>query len=244
MSEKGGGKVSGRGGGKSRKGAGGGKTGGVRKNAPGQGRKKTPSAIQRARGNPGRRPLQEEPDFGEVADVIEFPGSAVAGKTGTGQKSGAKDKPKARKPPGKPAKSKAKEVPYPSEMEGDVAAQRFWVIHCPLLAKAQVLQSTDVSILAELSYVWSRIQDAKRQLREDKAESGTFKQDVFDKNNKNTGTRIVRHPSAIQEIALWKLYRSFCSELGLTPSSRAGLFAASDGREDLDAYLDKMAKGS
>lgn len=206
----------------------GGRGGKPRKNAKGQGRKKTPTSVQRAKGNPGRRPLNEqEPDFGNVTYLP-----------------GAKPQEEQQEAKGKSGRRKAtaaERPPVPEELQDDPVAMQTWLTLAPLLAKQQVLQRTDVNTLIAACMAWGGVVQSKALIA---VHGYVVAEPVLDKEGNEVGVRRKRNPAAIQLKESMQLYRSYASELGLTPSSRTALFGNAGSQEDdLENWLRGHAKG-
>lgn len=66
-------------------------------------------------------------------------------------------------------------------------------------------------------------------------------QPILDKEGHKVGTKIRNHPALAVSNASWKQVRAFCSEFGLSPSSRTRL-SADRTADDADA-LDQLLNG-
>lgn len=197
-----------------------------RKNAPGQGRKKTPSKIQEGKGNPGRRPINtQEPDFG---NVVEGPWDQQTQDQKGGQQKGRRNQ-----------QGQAKSVPVPEELEGDRVAERMWVEVMPRLARERVLQVTDMRALIGACIAWSGVMEARALLA---TQGYIIEEPVTDKEGDVIDYKRKRNPAAVQLEKSMGMYRSYASEMGLTPSSRASLFGGSSEADELEDYLQKASK--
>lgn len=204
-------------------GKGGGKKG--RTNAKGQGRKRTPTAIQQSRGNPGKRPLAQEPD--DSSNVLQFPGAAE----------GAAE-PKQKRSRGSGRQEKG-QVPVPEQLADDTVAMQHWCDLAPRLAQRGVVKATDKAGLIHLC----KLEGDAARYRAILAVEGYLVNEPIVSKGDVTGYKRYAHPATVRLEATLKLLRSYYSEYGLTPSSRAALFSDGGSGNDVDNYLDNASKG-
>lgn len=196
-----------------------------RTNARGQGRKKTPTAMQQAKGNPGRRPLADEPD--DASNVVKFPGGetpAEEPKRQRGRQGGQQQK---------------RQVPVPEALADDTVAVQHWCELAPRLAERGVVRGTDKSGLVHLC----KLEGDAARYRAILAVEGYLVSEPIVSRGEVTGYKRYAHPATIRLEATLKLLRSYYSEYGLTPSSRASLFSDVGGGDDVEGYLDSMSRG-
>jgi P27 family predicted phage terminase small subunit len=119
----------------------------------------------------------------------------------------------------------------------DPSALEVWARYAPDLVATGVLTAWDVQAFAEWCDAASTVAFAAEQLA---TEGHIVEQDVFDRNGKPTGKRLVTNPWwYIQQRAL-EVTQKRAARFGLTPAERSGIAVdrgGVGGGEDPESYL-------
>jgi P27 family predicted phage terminase small subunit len=114
-------------------------------------------------------------------------------------------------------------------------ALEYWNRLAPQLEAKGVLTSWDVQSFAEWCDAAATIELASAAIDE---QGHLVEQDVFDRNGKPTGTRVVTNPWEFIKRSALEVTKSRAARFGLTPAERASLMGPGGGAvDDADRYL-------
>ena len=119
----------------------------------------------------------------------------------------------------------------------DEAAVEMWHRLAPDLIAAGVLTAWDVQAFAEWCDASSTVAFAAEQIA---AEGHIVEQEVFDRNGKPTGTRLVTNPWFYIQRSMLEVTAKRAARFGLTPAERSGVAVqrgADVGDDDPESYL-------
>lgn len=135
----------------------------------------------------------------------------------------------------------AEPIPTEADIEPpgwlDPAALDVWEQYAPDLIATKVLTLWDVHAFAEWCDAASTVAFAAERLA---VEGHVVEQDVFDRNGKPTGTRVVTNPWFYIQTRALEITAKRAARFGLTPAERAGISVDRGGPaagEDPNAYL-------
>lgn len=183
-----------------------------------RGRKPTPTAIKRARGNPGRRKLPEhEP---QPLNIVQFPprGGKPAAKKPTRRRAaptGRKPKPRRKAPP---------EVWPPPDWLDEIGAAFYRRKRDEFYAMG-VLTEVDLTELENYAYTYQKATECRAVL----AVAGNFV--------KTQREGLKPHPALVELHKCTKDMRMYAEGFGGTPSARTRISVPPAGRDELEDYI-------
>lgn len=119
----------------------------------------------------------------------------------------------------------------------DSMALEVWEQYAPDLVATGVLTAWDVQAFAEWCDAASTVAFAAQQLAD---EGHLVEQDVFDRNGKKTGVRVVTNPWFYIQRSALEVTSKRAARFGLTPAERSSVAVnrgGTEGIDDPDAYL-------